>query len=317
MSGSGAGINYRGGLRAAAATAGAMGAAAGGGGGLPQWQPPRTQPQRDPMPTMRDVQQMRGMGRRPGGGLAKAAGGAGGEPIPPPPPPAPPIPPMTPMPAGGGLAETVPVALEAAAPAAVEGLGAAATAAVPAAVEGIGAAAAAAAPAVVEALPVALALLERGGRVGYASGGLAEAGPQGRMAVRRGPAGLIHSATAGRADLVPARLRRGSYIIPADVVSGLGEGNTLAGAKMLHASLPEAAAMAAAGPVAHAAGGLAGEDPDELEVRLSGGEYQVAPDQVLALGRGDVQAGAKALDELVHAVRAKARRALDTMPPPK
>jgi hypothetical protein len=141
------------------------------------------------------------------------------------------------------------------------------------------------------------------------------------MAVRRGPAGLIHSATPGRADLVPAKLRRGSYIIPADVVSGLGEGNTMAGAQMLHSSLPEAAAMASAGRVAMAGGGLAGEgaaeDPDDLEVRLSGGEYQVAPDQVLALGRGDVREGAKALDELVHAVRAKTRASLDRMPPPK
>lgn len=43
---------------------------------------------------------------------------------------------------------------------------------------------------------------------------------------------LVQSATPGRTDRIPMRARAGSFVLPADVVSGLGQGNTLAGAKM-------------------------------------------------------------------------------------
>lgn len=45
--------------------------------------------------------------------------------------------------------------------------------------------------------------------------------------------GLVHSSVAGRTDRLPVSVPAGAYVIPADVVSGLGEGNTLAGAKVL------------------------------------------------------------------------------------
>lgn len=149
-------------------------------------------------------------------------------------------------------------------------------------------------------------------RPGFARGGLA---PRMRRARRVGVSGLIKSDTPGRADLVAARLRQGSYVLPADVVSGLGQGNTLAGAKILHATLPEAAEMASAGQVARAAGGMV--DDDEIEVKLSGGEFLVSPDQVAAIGQGDVEAGAKALDELVASVREHSQAAVAGMGPPK
>lgn len=147
----------------------------------------------------------------------------------------------------------------------------------------------------------------------FARGGLAAKTM--RRARRVGAAGLVHSATPGRADLVGARLRQGSYVLPADVVSGLGQGNTLAGAKILHASLPEAAEMASRGAVSRAAGGMV--DDDEIEVKLSGGEYLVSPEQVLAIGEGDMEGGARALDELVASVREHSRAAVDQMAPPK
>lgn len=159
------------------------------------------------------------------------------------------------------------------------------------------------------------------GGMGFAAGGLADVGPRAPKrpafrARRVGAAGLVHSATPGRADLVSSRLRRGAYVLPADVVSSLGQGNTLAGAKLLASSLPEAAEMASRGAVDRADGGMI-EDPDEIEVRLSGGEYLVAPEQVLAIGGGSVEEGAKALDALVHAVRGEAVETMSRMPPPK
>jgi len=80
---------------------------------------------------------------------------------------------------------------------------------------------------------------------GYASGGLTPAQMHvmgrgaatdaGRVkAATKGPPGmsLIHSNVPGRVDRIPMKARTGSYVLPADVVSGLGQGNTTAGAKM-------------------------------------------------------------------------------------
>jgi 8-oxo-dGTP pyrophosphatase MutT (NUDIX family) len=45
--------------------------------------------------------------------------------------------------------------------------------------------------------------------------------------------GPIHSGVSGRTDHLPVTLESGSYVLPADCVSSLGEGNTLAGFKVL------------------------------------------------------------------------------------
>lgn len=54
------------------------------------------------------------------------------------------------------------------------------------------------------------------------------------------PEGLLNSMGAGRTDIHPINVPAGSYIMPADVVSGLGEGNTMAGAgivdRMMHSN---------------------------------------------------------------------------------
>lgn len=45
--------------------------------------------------------------------------------------------------------------------------------------------------------------------------------------------GLLASAGHGRTDTLPVNVPSGAYVLPADVVSGLGQGNTIAGAKVL------------------------------------------------------------------------------------
>lgn len=47
------------------------------------------------------------------------------------------------------------------------------------------------------------------------------------------PPGLVSGMTGGRADRVPTAVMANSFVIPADVVSGLGAGNTLSGARVL------------------------------------------------------------------------------------
>lgn len=45
--------------------------------------------------------------------------------------------------------------------------------------------------------------------------------------------GPIHSSVAGRTDHLPIHVPSGSYVLPADIVSAGGEGNTIAGFKVL------------------------------------------------------------------------------------
>lgn len=77
----------------------------------------------------------------------------------------------------------------------------------------------------------------RGGQVrGYAIGGVPTSGEMAPWFTRQdargenAPGGLIHGIGAGRTDNTPMVVAAGSHVIPADVVSGLGEGNTMAGA---------------------------------------------------------------------------------------
>ncbi len=45
-------------------------------------------------------------------------------------------------------------------------------------------------------------------------------------------AGAIHSSVAGRTDHLPMHVASGSYVIPADIISAMGEGNSMAGFKV-------------------------------------------------------------------------------------
>ena len=45
-------------------------------------------------------------------------------------------------------------------------------------------------------------------------------------------AGAIHSSVAGRTDHLPMHVASGSYVIPADIISAMGEGNSMAGFKI-------------------------------------------------------------------------------------
>lgn len=44
--------------------------------------------------------------------------------------------------------------------------------------------------------------------------------------------GAIHSSVAGRTDHLPMHVASGSYVIPADIISAMGEGNSMAGFKI-------------------------------------------------------------------------------------
>lgn len=120
--------------------------------------------------------------------------------------------------------------------------------------------------------------------------------------------GPIHSPVAGRTDHLPMHVPSGSYVIPADIVSSLGEGNTMAGfraVKMMFREAPQGA---------YAAGGGVGEP---VPIVAAGGEYVLTPDEVMWAGKGDLDVGHRALDKWITGTRQELINTLKKLPGPR
>ena len=156
-------------------------------------------------------------------------------------------------------------------------------------------------------------------------------------------AGPIHSQVAGRTDHLPMHVKSGSYVIPADIISAMGEGNTMAGFRQAkrvfggtpyEQSSPEPYGQGAApydqtspepyeqGPDPYGAemptkaeGG--GITDDLVPIVAAGGEYVITPQQVASIGKGDLDHGHKILDAFVKKTRAKTIDTLKKLPGPK
>lgn len=155
--------------------------------------------------------------------------------------------------------------------------------------------------------------------------------------------GPIHSAVAGRTDHLPMHVPSGAYVIPADIISAMGEGNTTAGFKVAKSifsstfyNAPQAGAGAPYGqsgepygvegdqpytegelpydmpPPGKAAGGSA-----TVPIVAAGGEYVIHPEDVVRLGKGSLDDGHRILDEFVKRFRAKTIKTLKNLPGPK
>lgn len=187
-----------------------------------------------------------------------------------------------------------------------------------------------------------------------ATGGMARGGisnlPRARGFTTKG---LLHTNGPGRTDNIPANVPSGSYVIPSDVVSGLGDGNTLAGAKIMDSifkqgpygttpgktprgmGVPKAPGIynfAAKGierqamkdtyktpkdltgtPMAFKDGG----ETQHVPIIAAGGEYVIPPEVVALLGGGDIKKGHKVLDHFVKMARAKTIKEMKKLPGPK
>ena len=167
--------------------------------------------------------------------------------------------------------------------------------------------------------------------------------------------GFLHGATPGRADAIRTTAPAGAYVLPADVVSGLGQGNSLAGAAAVQRMIetgPGGMPLPRAGQRntiprgapeyrGNAMGGVpnplhphygfvpkarpwtgpklyrgGSADGDTTPVALSDGEYVLAPHEVERLGKGDHRAGIKWLDKFVVDQRAKHIKKLKSLPGP-
>jgi hypothetical protein len=160
------------------------------------------------------------------------------------------------------------------------------------------------------------------------------------------PGGLVASAVPGRTDRHNINVPAGSYVLPADVVSGLGEGNTMAGAKVVDEMLSTGPWGTRMPQIRHGGGygaiprpphafedtpspilksfdsGLAtggakrGAPGKPIPIVVAGGEYIVRPDQVAAQGGGDIHRGHRILDKFVEHVRRKTVKTLKNLPGP-
>jgi len=147
--------------------------------------------------------------------------------------------------------------------------------------------------------------------------------------IDRPESGFLSGDTLGRADAVKTTSPAGSYIIPADVISGLGEGNSLAGAKIMQEILrsgpygtplpPQRGGRGLPRPearVPEAKGGKVKGNAGHVPVLLSHGEYSVSPADVVRIGHGSLKRGHKILDAWVEHQRKKHIAKLRSLPGP-
>jgi len=141
--------------------------------------------------------------------------------------------------------------------------------------------------------------------------------------------GMIKSAVPGRTDNLNLNVPSGSYIIPADIPSALGQGNSTAGGAILDKmfnkgpygmNLPRAKGGSRVGSrraslsTKFAEGGKIGQ---ATPIMAAGGEYTIHPDTVANLGNGDIELGHSILDSFVKQVREKHINTLKNLKPPK
>lgn len=123
--------------------------------------------------------------------------------------------------------------------------------------------------------------------------------------------GPIHSAVAGRTDHLPVHVASGSYVIPADIISAMGEGNSMAGFKVAERIFREPDGI----KEPHKNPAFA--DTETVPVVVAGGEYIISPQDVIYLGGGSMEDGHRMLDEYVKQYRQKTIKTLQGLPGPK
>jgi hypothetical protein len=153
----------------------------------------------------------------------------------------------------------------------------------------------------------AIAIALKTAREARAMGGMSPPKPQTPTASKL-HVGPIHSPVAGRTDHLPMHVPSGSYVIPADIVSALGEGNTMAGFRTVKTMFSKAPSGA------YAEGGSVGEP---VAIVAAGGEYVLTPDEVAWAGGGNMDVGHKALDQWVKQTRAETISTLKKLPGPR
>jgi hypothetical protein len=112
--------------------------------------------------------------------------------------------------------------------------------------------------------------------------------------------GALRHSGPGRTDDLNVSVPSESFVVPADAVSAIGQGNTENGFRALEKMFP---------PSAHPGAG-------KVPIVAAGGEFVVHPFHVKRVGGGDMKSGHKALADFVAIVRDKAIKKLKKLPKP-
>jgi hypothetical protein len=177
----------------------------------------------------------------------------------------------------------------------------------------------------------AIAIALKTARETRATGGMSQVDSPSAPVTEKVHVGPIHSAVAGRTDHLPMHVPSGSYVIPADIISAMGEGNTMAGfrvANTIFTKLPHMAGVPGepSGVEGDMPGGDAqlgipgtaeGGSTNSVPIVAAGGEYVISPEDVTRLGQGDMDMGHQVLDAFVLKMRAKTVKTLSKLPGPK
>ncbi len=157
-----------------------------------------------------------------------------------------------------------------------------------------------------------------------------------RMAARQSfHEGFLHSNVPGRTDKLPISVSGGAYVLPADHVAALGQGNSLAGAaivnkmfKMGPAGTQLGGLHSAKAPMPHL-GNLAPKAPGlgkthfahgghgkPTDIIAAGGEIVIPPHKIIERF-GNLDKGHKALDRWVIETRKEHVKTLKGLKPPR
>lgn len=126
--------------------------------------------------------------------------------------------------------------------------------------------------------------------------------------------GFINSDVPGRTDKHYVTVNSGSYVLPADHVSALGQNNSNAGAEVVRNMFGPGSKFGPRLAIPRFAGG-GGVEP--VPIVVAGGEIVLPPNIVRRIGNGDIARGHEVLDRWVLATRKKHIDKLKSLKPPK
>lgn len=130
--------------------------------------------------------------------------------------------------------------------------------------------------------------------------------------------GPLKAPIPGRTDRLPIHVYSGSYVLPADIVSGLAEGNTEAGYEIVKRMIEDQRSKGGSVGVTNKYGLSSHfhKPQDVVPVIVAGGEFILTPEEVETFGDGDLAAGHKVLDAFVKSQRQKTIKTLRKLPGP-
>jgi hypothetical protein len=138
--------------------------------------------------------------------------------------------------------------------------------------------------------------------------------------------GFLASDVPGRTDKLPISVKGGAYVLPADHVAGIGQGNSLAGAAIInrifkmgpYGTSPSSITPSKANKWRTARTGRAegGATETPTDIIAAGGEIVIPPEAIIERF-GDLDKGHAALDKWILSTRKQHIKTLRNLKPPK